>query len=71
MTMSFTTALGKSSYQQSFNLYNGYYPMVHLRENTSIKFQLLSYCIDTDIVDKELILYLRTENNECLSFASG
>ena len=45
--------------------------MVQFRENTSIKFQLLSYFIDTVIVDKKLILYLRTENNECLSFASG
>ena len=35
--------------------------MVQFRENISIKFQLLSYFIDTVIVNKELILYLPTE----------
>ena len=35
--------------------------MVQFRENTSIKFQLLSYFIDTVIVDKEFIFCFRTE----------
>ena len=43
--------------------------MVQFRENTFIKFQLLSYLTDTIIFDKELILS-KHRNNEFLFFAS-
>ena len=37
---------------------NGYTPIAPFRENTFIRFQLLSHFIDTVIIDKEIIFYL-------------